>query len=214
MRTGGQSTRPRSPRQPPGKRVLDVGCGPDLALARARATRSRPRGAVDASEAMVERAKALGGTRGSRAPKRCRSAGWFDAVVSGWRCTSTGPALEQGARVLSPDGSLVVATEDPDSLKTSGYTLLPVRPRDRARVSARNSSARSSRRPGSAGSRSSTSASIASRPASARSTSSALKGFRLRSPRPRRVRGGLARAEAELPDRFDFTFDWLLAAAT
>ena len=31
---------------------------------------------------------------------------------------------------------------------------------------------------------------------------------------PAEFEEGLARAEAELPDRFGFTFDWLLAAAT
>ena len=204
-----------------GKRVLEVGCGTGR-LSHELEQRDLARvWAVDASEAMVERAKALGvNARVARAEALPFKAGWFDAVVMrmALHLFDRPRALEQAARVLGTGRKPGGRDRGSRQLRRRlVHTLLPVRPRDRARAfpRARSSSARSSRRPGSAGSRSSTSASIASRPASARVDLIRSKGFSTFDLLdPAEFEEGLARAEAELPDRFEFTFDWLLVAAT
>jgi ubiquinone/menaquinone biosynthesis C-methylase UbiE len=203
-----------------GQRVLEVGCGTGR-LSQALEERELARvWAVDASEAMVERAKGLGvNARVARAEALPFKAGWFDAVVMRMvlHLTDRPRALEQTARVLSPDGRLVIATENPDSFDDVWFArFFPSVPAiERVRF------------PSEEGLR----------------AELAQAGFgrveieRLRQHReqtrehavdlirskgfstfdlldPAEFDEGLARAEAELPERFAYTFDWLLVAAT
>jgi ubiquinone/menaquinone biosynthesis C-methylase UbiE len=101
-----------------GRRVLEVGCGTGR-LAAALAERALARvWAVDASAAMVERARALGvNARVARAEALPFKAGSFGAVVMRMvvHLLERPRALAEAARVLAPGGALVVASEDPDS---------------------------------------------------------------------------------------------------
>jgi ubiquinone/menaquinone biosynthesis C-methylase UbiE len=103
-----------------GKRVLEVGCGTGR-LAEALEQRALARvWAVDASGEMVARAKALGvNARVGRAEALPFKAGWFDAVVMRMvvHLVDRRRALAEAARVLRPDGVLVIATEDPASFE-------------------------------------------------------------------------------------------------
>jgi ubiquinone/menaquinone biosynthesis C-methylase UbiE len=100
-----------------GRRVLEVGCGTGR-LAEALEQRALGRvWAVDASTAMVERAKALGvNARVARADALPFKPGWFDAVVFRMvvHLVDRPRAFAEAARVLGPDGVLLVATEDPE----------------------------------------------------------------------------------------------------
>jgi SAM-dependent methyltransferase len=203
-----------------GRRVLEVGCGTGR-LAEALEQRELARvWAVDASEAMVARAKELGvNARVARAEALPFKPGWFDAVVMrmALHLVDRTRALAQAARVLAPTGRLAIATEDPDSFEDVWFArFFPSVPEiERHRF------------PG----------------ADALRLELAAAGFedveieRLRQHReqtrqhavdlirskgfstfdlldPGEFEEGLARAEAELPDRFGYSFDWLLAAAT
>jgi SAM-dependent methyltransferase len=203
-----------------GERILEVGCGTGR-LAEALEQRGLARvWAVDASEAMVARAKELGvNARVARAEALPFKAGWFDAVVMRMvlHLVRRAQALEQTARVLRPQGRLVIATEDPDSFDDVWFArFFPSVPEiERARF------------PG----------------ADALRLELAAAGFesveieRLRQHReqtrehavdlirskgfstfdllaPAEYDEGLARAETELPDHFAYTFDWLIALGT
>ena len=202
------------------QRVLEVGGGTGR-LAEALEQRELARvWTVDASEAMVARAKELGvNARVARAEALPFKAEWFDAVVMrmALHLVRRPQALEQAARVLRPEGRLVIATEDPASFDDVWFArFFPSVPEiERARF------------PSADGLR----------------LELATAGFetveieRLRQHREQtrehavdliRSKGfstfdlldsaeydeGLARAEAELPDRFAYTFDWLIAIAT
>jgi SAM-dependent methyltransferase len=203
-----------------GERILEVGCGTGR-LAEALEQRELARvWAVDASEAMVARAKELGvNARIARAEALPFKAGWFDAVVMrmALHLVRRPQALEQAARVLRPGGRLVIATEDPDTFDDVWLTrFFPSVPEiERARFPS----------------------------ADALRLELAAAGFdtveieRLRQHRqqtrehavdlirskgfstfdlldPAEYDEGLARAEAELPERFESTFDWLIAVGT
>jgi len=203
-----------------GQRVLEVGCGTGR-LAEALEERELARVlAVDASEAMVARAKELGiNARVGRAEALPFKPGWFDAVVMRMvlHLVRRPQALEQAARVLRPGGRLVIATEDPDSFDGVWFArFFPSVPEiERARFPN----------------------------ADALRLELAAAGFesveieRLRQHReqtrehavdlvrakgfstfdlldPAEYEEGLTRAEAELPERFAYTFDWLIAVAT
>jgi len=203
-----------------GKRVLEVGCGTGR-LSHALEERALARvWAVDASEAMVERARGLGvNARVARAEALPFKAGWFDAVVMRMvlHLVDRPRALEQAARVLSPEGTLVIATEDPDSFDDVWFArFFPSVPEiERARF------------PDAEGLRDELT----------RAGFGRVEIDRLRQHReqtrehaldlirskgfstfdlldPVEYEEGLARAEADLPDTFEYTFDWLLAAAT
>ena len=98
--------------------MLEVGCGTGR-LAEALAERELARvWAVDASEAMVERARALGvNARVARAEALPFKQGWYDAVVMRMviHLLDRRRAFAEAARVLGPEGRLVIATEDPAS---------------------------------------------------------------------------------------------------
>jgi ubiquinone/menaquinone biosynthesis C-methylase UbiE len=203
-----------------GERILEVGSGTGR-LAEALEQRELARvWTVDASEAMVARAKGLGvNARVGRAEALPFKAGWFDAVVMRMvlHLVRRGQALEQAARVLRPGGRLVIATEDPDSFDDVWFArFFPSVPEiERMRFPS----------------------------ADALRLELAAAGFetveleRLRQHReqtrehavdlirskgfstfdlldPAEYDEGLARAEAELPDRFEYSFDWLIAVAT
>ncbi len=101
--------------------MLELGCGTGR-LSRALAERDHARVfAVDASEAMVERARALGvNARLARAERLPFKPGWFDAAVMRMvaHLLDRPRAFAEAARVLAPGGRLVVATEDPASFET------------------------------------------------------------------------------------------------
>jgi len=202
-----------------GRRVLEVGCGTGR-LAQALEERELARvWAVDASGAMVARAKELGvNARVGRAEALPFKAGWFDGLVMRMvlHLLDRPRALEQAARVLAPGGRLAIASEDPDTFDEVWFArFFPSVPEiDRSRF------------PG---------------PEALR-LELAAAGFesveieRLRQHRrqtrehavdlirskgfstfdlldPAEYEEGLTRAEAELPDRFEYHFDWLLVAA-
>jgi SAM-dependent methyltransferase len=203
-----------------GQRVLELGCATGR-LAEALEERELARvWAVDASEAMVARAKELGvNARLARAEALPFKAGWFDAVVMRMvlHLVDRRRALEQARRVLRPEGRVVIATEDPDSFDDVWFArFFPSVPEiERTRFPS----------------------------ADALRIELAAAGFatveieRLRQHRTQtrehavdliRSKGfstfdlldpgeydeGLARAEAELPARLEYTFDWLLVAAS
>jgi ubiquinone/menaquinone biosynthesis C-methylase UbiE len=203
-----------------GKRVLEVGCGTGR-LSHELEQRDLARvWAVDASEAMVERAKALGvNARVARAEALPFKAGWFDAVVMrmALHLFDRPRALEQAARVLSPDGSLVVATEDPASFEDVWFTrFFPSVPEiERARFPGEEQLREELAQ---AGFGRVEIEHLRQHREQTRERAVDLirsKGFSTFDLLdPAEFEEGLARAEAELPDRFGFTFDWLLAAAT
>jgi SAM-dependent methyltransferase len=200
--------------------VLEVGCGTGR-LAQALEERDLARvWAVDASEAMVARAKELGvNARVGRAEALPFKAGWFDAVVMRMviHLLDRPRALEQARRVLGPQGTLAIATEDPDSfedlwfarffpsvpeiervrfptadalqleLANAGFQLLEIERLRQHREQTREHAVDLIRSKG-------------------------FSTFDLLD--PAEFDDGLARAEAELPDRFEFDFDWLLVSAS
>jgi SAM-dependent methyltransferase len=203
-----------------GSRVLEVGCGTGR-LAQALESRELARvWAVDASEAMVERAKANGvNARVARAEALPFKAGWFDAVVMRMaiHLVDRQRAFAQAARVLGPQGRLAIATEDPDSfdnvwfahffpsvpeidgarfpgddrlrleLAAAGLPTVQIEKLRQHRVLTREQALDVIR-------------------------SKAFSTFDLLP--PDEYAHGLERAEAELPERFEYQFDWLLVAAS
>jgi ubiquinone/menaquinone biosynthesis C-methylase UbiE len=91
---------------PSGQRVLEIGCGTGR-LAEALAERMRARVvALDASAAMVERARARGvNARQGRAEQLPFKAGWFDTVVMRMvlHLLDRPRSLAEARRVLRPD---------------------------------------------------------------------------------------------------------------
>jgi hypothetical protein len=126
-------------------------------------------------------------------------------------------ALEQAARVLSPDGSVVVATEDPTSFEDVWFTrFFPSVPEiERARFPGEEQ-LREELAPAGFGRVEIEHLRQHREQTRERAIdlirSKGFSTFDLLD--PAEFEEGLARAEAELPDRFGFTFDWLLAAAT
>jgi ubiquinone/menaquinone biosynthesis C-methylase UbiE len=203
-----------------GGRVLEVGCGTGR-LSQALEQRELARvWAVDASPAMVERAKAIGvNARVARAEALPFKAGWFDAVVMRMmiHLADRPRAFEQAARVLGPNGRLTIASEDPASFENVWFThFFPSVPAiDRARF------------PGPEALQSELEAvglpvvrieRLTQRREQSREKaldvirSKAFSTFDLLP--ADEYSSGLARAEAELPERFEYSFDWLLAVAS
>jgi ubiquinone/menaquinone biosynthesis C-methylase UbiE len=202
-----------------GARVLEIGCGTGR-LAQALEERELARvWAIDESEAMVARAKALGvNARHARAEALPFKEGWFDAVVSRMaiHLVDRPRAFAQAARVLGPGGRLAIATEDPRSFENVWFTrYFPSVPEiDRARF------------PSAEALRAELTAAgvpdvCVERLEQRRTTSRerALDVIRSRAfstfdllP-PEEYAAGLARAERELPEQFEYRFDWLLAVA-
>jgi SAM-dependent methyltransferase len=203
-----------------GRRVLEVGCGTGR-LSQALEERELARvWAVDTSSAMVERAKALGvNARVARAEALPFKAGWFDAVVMRMvlHLVERPRALAQAARVLAPGGRLVIATEDPASFDDVWFARFfpSVPPIERERFPSEETLRAELAAAGFA------SVEIELLRQERELTreraldvirSKAFSTFDLLP--PEEYAEGLSRAEAELPERFDYHFDWLLAVAS
>jgi SAM-dependent methyltransferase len=203
-----------------GQRILEVGCGTGR-LAHALEDRERARvWAVDVAPAMVERAKQLGvNARVARAEALPFKAGWFDAVVMRMvlHLVDRPRALEQAARVLRPQGRIVIATEDPASFDDVWFarffpsvpTIERLRFPSREVLTAELAAAGfgpiriEGARQGRASTRARALDVIRSK---------AFSTFELLE--TEEYDEGLRRAEAELPERFEYHFDWLLAVAS
>ena len=202
-----------------GARVVEVGCGTGR-LADALAERALARvWAVDASAEMVARAKALGvNARLARAEALPFKRGWFDAAVMRMvlHLVDRPRALAEVARVLAAHGRLLIATEDParfddvwftrwfpsvpaidgarfpdeqtlrDELATAGFGDMRLERMAQRRVQRREQALDVIR-------------------------SKAYSTFELLP--PEEYAEGLARAEAELPERLEYEFHWLLVRA-
>ena len=204
-----------------GRRVLEVGCGTGR-LAQALEERELARvWAVDASDRRWSRgAKALGvNARVARAEALPFKAGWFDAVVMrmALHLRRPAPGARPGAtRHRRPAARVVIATEDPASFDhvwfTRFFPSVPAIDGARSRMSPASDRARRCR-----ASRSIGSSALRQRRTISREhaldliRSKGVSTFDLLA--PAEYADGLARAEAELPERLDYRFDWLLAVA-
>ncbi len=203
-----------------GSRVLEVGCGTGR-LAEALAERELGRvWAVDASQAMVERAKGLGvNARVARAEALPFKAGWFDAVVMrmALHLLDRGRALAEAARVLGPAGRLVVATEDPASFDDVWFArYFPSVPElERSRFPSAGmlqSELAAAGLPDVRIERLGQERTVGREQALDLIRSQAYSTFELLP--PDEYAAGIERAEAELPDPLGYRFDWLLAVAS
>ncbi len=202
-----------------GERVLEVGCGTGR-LARALEERALARvWAVDASAEMVARTKSLGvNARLARAEALPFKRGWFGAVVMRMavHLVDRPRALAEAARVLSPAGRLVIATEDPatfgdvwfarwfPSVPALERTRFPDEPALRAELAAAGlAEVRIERL--------AQERTISRDQALDIMRSKAYSTFELLP--PEEYDRGLARAEAEHPERLAYRFDWLIAVA-
>ena len=203
-----------------GARVLEVGCGTGR-LAQALEERELARvWAIDASEAMVEQAKAIGvNARHGRAEALPFKEGWFDAVVTRMaiHLVDRPRAFAQAARVLGPQGRLAIATDDPASFDDVWFArFFPSVPEiDRARFP----SAEALRAELiAAGLPTVHIEELRQRRTISRARaldvirSRAFSTFDLLP--PAEYAAGLAQAEDELPEQVEYCFDWLLAVAS
>ena len=202
-----------------GERVLEIGCGTGR-LSQALEERERARvWAVDVSAAMVERAKAIGvNAKVARAELLPFKAGWFDAVVMRMmiHLVDRPRAFAQAARVLGPVGRLVIATEDPASFEKVWFArYFPSVPAiDRLRFPSRETLRAEL---AAAGLPSVRIERLSQHRAQTREKaldvirSKAFSTFDLLP--AEEYAAGLAQAEAEVPEQFDYSFDWLLAVA-
>lgn len=202
-----------------GRRVLDLGCGTgQLAAALAERAVARVWG-VDASEEMA----ALAGANGvhakvARAERLPFKSGWFDRAVSRMavHLFDRPRAFAELRRVLAPDGRAVIATMDPDWFDR--HWLLPYFPgvvaadRERFPDAARLEAELAEAGFDVALRRLEQEVETTREAALAKIRGKAFSTFDLIA--PDEYRDGLARAEAELPERLAYRPVWLLATAT
>jgi SAM-dependent methyltransferase len=202
-----------------GQRVLEIGCGTGR-LAEALQDRELARvWAVDPAEEMVALAKSVGvNVRVARAEALPFKSGWFDAAVLRMvaHLIDRPRAFAEAARILSPAGRLVIATEDPASFDEIWFARCFPSVPDLERV----------RFPGEDALRSELAAAgfadvhverleqartITREHALAILREKAYSTFELLP--ADEYAEGLARAEAEQPERLAYRFRWLIAVA-
>jgi SAM-dependent methyltransferase len=202
-----------------GARVLEIGCGTGR-LAHALEERALARvWAVDASSEMVARAKSLGvNARTARAEALPFKRGWFDAAVMrmSLHLVDRPRALAEVERILAPAGRVAIATEDPSRFDEVWFARwFPSVPAIDGRRFPDDATLRGELE-------------AAGLPevrieqlsqARALSRDQALDVIRSRAystfellPEDEYAEG-LSRAEAELPERLEYEFHWLVAVA-
>jgi SAM-dependent methyltransferase len=202
-----------------GRRVLELGCGTGR-LSQALQEREHARVfALDASPAMVEQARAREvNARLGRAEALPFKPGWFDAVVMRMvlHLLDRRRALAEAARVLAPDGRVVIASEDPASFERVWFArYFPSVPElDRGRFPSGEALAAEL---AAAGLPAVTIETLSQERTISRAQaldlieSKAYSTFELLD--PVEYAGGLDRARVELPEELHYRFDWLLAVA-
>jgi ubiquinone/menaquinone biosynthesis C-methylase UbiE len=202
-----------------GRRVLDIGCGTGR-LEVALSGRARVWG-VDAEPAMLEvaRRNAPDATfKSGRAEQLPFKDGWFERAVM-WlssHLVERPAAFAEARRVLGAEGRLAVVTFDPAHFDAFWLNALfpSMEQVDRARFPTGGDLDEELRAAGFA---------------RAELTNLSERGTRTRAEALERIRGrhistfdlisedeyqdGLARAEAELPERFEYRVEWLIAVA-
>jgi ubiquinone/menaquinone biosynthesis C-methylase UbiE len=201
-----------------GQRVLELGCGTGR-FAAALAERDYARvWAVDASPEMVALARESGATvKQAEAERLPFKAGWFDRVASRMavHLFDRPRAFAEVRRVLAPNGRFAVATMDPDWF--DDHWLLPWFP-SLTRLDADRFPSAERLEADLAGAgftvrieRLELASEIDREVALARIRGRAFSSFDLIP--PDEYRDGLARAEAEFPERRAYRPRWLIAAA-
>jgi SAM-dependent methyltransferase len=202
-----------------GKRVLEVGCGTGR-LAAALEERELARvWAVDAAPEMVARAKSLGvNARVARAEALPFKAGWYDAVVLRMvaHLVDRPRSFAEAARVLAPGGVLAIATEDPAQMDevwfAEFFPSVPALERSRFPAEADLRAELAAAGFGDVHVEALTqSRAITREHAVDIIRSKAFSTFELLP--QEEYDAGLRRAETELPERIEYEFHWLLAAA-
>jgi ubiquinone/menaquinone biosynthesis C-methylase UbiE len=205
-----------------GRRVLDVGCGTGrLASALDERAGSRVWG-VDPSPEMLAEARAtaprsVGFKRGSAESLPFRDE-WFDRVVMRLviHLVDREQAFREVRRVLAPDGMVAIATFDPrhfDRYWLNG--LFPsIEPIDRARFPTGSQLEQELTAAGFSGvrlQRVSQCGSLSREDALERIQRRHISTFDLLD--DEEIAAGTERAERELPDRVEYSIEWLLAVA-